>query len=116
MIEFELLKRLEKSGTSIRSFRNLPFLWEYDSAIEQVRKEDVDKLIAQSYITDLFKPGNKSIITRKGLSALKQIEKYGKVIDKPEKKKAKPKKVAEKKKAAPKKKVAPKKKPIKKKR
>jgi len=81
-MELELLKKMAKTGVSIRSFRNLPYLWEYDSAVEQVRKEDLTKLIEALYVTDLVKNANRSVITKKGLAALRAIDHTRKVEEK----------------------------------
>jgi hypothetical protein len=73
-MELELLRKMSKSGASVRNFRSLPYLWEYNSAVEQVRKEDLVKLLSASYVTDIEKAGNRSVITRKGTAALRSID------------------------------------------
>lgn len=70
-IELNLLRKLSKTSVTIRTFRGITFLCEYDNAIEKVLPETLEVLLEHELITPFIE--SKSVITEKGRQ---EIEKY----------------------------------------
>ena len=69
--EMKLLNKMTSVGVSIRTFRGIVFLCEYDNAIEKILPEVFESLLEHRLVTPFER--SKSVITEEGIEALHKL-------------------------------------------